>query len=104
MERYLQASRAAAKLLDDGVAVFSPIAYNHPMKDWGLPTDWKFWERIDKAFIDSFGYLLILTLDGWKQSDGVSDEIKHANEHGYPVLYISYEDIMAGKTEHLKTL
>lgn len=96
-ERYLEVNRVAVELLKQHVAVFSPIAYNHPMKDWGLPTDWKFWEKIDKAFLAKCDCMLVLTMEGWDKSTGVKGELDYCKKNNIPVLYISSEDVFKKK-------
>jgi hypothetical protein len=80
-------------LLDANIYAFSPIAYNHPMVIHDLPTDWSFWEEYDKAFVDHCDGLIVLTIDGWKESIGVQAEIEYAKELNLPVLYLSIDQV-----------
>jgi hypothetical protein len=86
--RFEAACRATAALMRAGLVVFSPVAHSHPLTRYGLPGDWRFWERYDRAFLEACGALAILTLDGWKESVGVGAEIRIAFELGLPVFLI----------------
>lgn len=88
-ERFLAANAAAAKLMRQGLNVFSPITHCHPIAiDHDLPGDWQFWKRYDRAFIDCSNRMFVLTLDGWEESDGVKNEIEIATELGIEVEYM----------------
>jgi len=84
-ERYRAACRATARLLRDGRLVFSPIVHGHPLTAYGLPGDWEFWQQYALWHLERCDELVVLTLDGWRQSLGVQSEIRHAGELGKPV-------------------
>jgi hypothetical protein len=91
-------------LLDAGLYAFSPIAYNHPMVIHDLPTDWGFWEEYDKAFIDHSDGLIVLTIDGWKESVGVQAEIEYAKNLNLPIVYLSLDQVEEKDYDELKEL
>jgi hypothetical protein len=86
--RYEAACRVTAELVSTGHVVFSPIVLGHPLVRFGLPTDWKFWSRHDREHLGLCELLLVLALDGWKQSIGVQAEIAIARTLGLPVAYL----------------
>jgi hypothetical protein len=86
-ERFRAACQAAAGLLRAGRAVFSPIAHSHPLVDYGLPTDWEFWQRCNLGHLQRCDEVIVLTLDGWQESVGVQAEIRIAGELGKPVSF-----------------
>lgn len=86
--RFRGACRAAAALLRSGRAVFSPIAYSHPLVAHGLPTDWSFWEWQDREHLARCDEVMVLMLDGWEESVGVREEIRIAREMGKPVRFL----------------
>ena len=47
--RFEMACRATARLIHAGQPAFSPIVHSHPLVRFGLPTDWEFWQRCDRA-------------------------------------------------------
>ena len=90
-QRFHDACRAVAMLLASGLTVFSPIVHGHPLVDHGLPTDWPFWERFDRDHLVRCDEVVVLMLDGWRESVGVAAEIRIAGELGKPVRYLAPE-------------
>ena len=97
------ATMAAIDLLHENVFVFAPIPYNAPWEkyDREIRGDWEFWAKFDEAFIKRCDALLVLTIDGWKESVGVQAEIKIAEKLNKPVLYVSIEQIENKDLGHL---
>jgi hypothetical protein len=87
-QRFRAACRAAAKLMRCGQPVFSPIAHSHCICTYGLPTDWRFWEPLDRHLLARCDEVVVLMLDGWRESVGVQAEIRIAAECGKPVRYV----------------
>lgn len=90
-ERFDAACRATAALLRSGQPVFSPIAHTHGLVAHGLPTDWSWWEPFDREHLLRCDELAVLLLDGWRESVGVTAEIRIARELGKPVRYLAPE-------------
>jgi hypothetical protein len=86
-ERFQAVARHAAKLMRDGVNVFSPISHTHPIAQYDLPQGWEFWERYDRAMLGVCSRMIVLKLDGWKESKGVAAEIAIMQEQGKAVEY-----------------
>lgn len=88
--RFHEANRIASQLMRDGHYVFSPISHTHPIAlAGGLPTGWDFWEGYDRAILACCSKLLVVTLDGWKDSRGVQAEMAIARELGIRVETLS---------------
>lgn len=88
-ERWHAACRASAALMKAGRIVFSPIAQTHPMALLGdLPLDFEFWQDYNRAWIEACSRLIVLTLDGWRESVGVRGEIAIAKELGIEIEYL----------------
>lgn len=89
VSRFNAANEAASKLMLGGAYVFSPISHTHPIAEaGGLPLGWDFWEGFDRAYIGHSRKLIVLRIEGWKESTGVRAEIVIAQEAGIPVEYI----------------
>ncbi len=97
-QRFRAACRLAAAFLRAGMLVFSPIAHSHPLVEFGLPTDWRFWERYDRAHLERCDEVVVLMLDGWKESAGVQAEIRFARELGKPVRFLGVEEAHGSPT------
>ncbi len=87
--RFTAVNKAAAQLMGKGRYVFSPISHTHPIaKEGALPLGWDFWEGYDRVMLAACTRLIVLKLDGWETSTGVTAEIKIAKEMGLPVEYM----------------
>ena len=89
--RFEAACKATAEMLRAGLIVWSPVVHSHPLTLYGLPSDWQFWQSYDRAYLEACSALTVLTLDGWRESEGVANEIKMANELGIPFWTIEPE-------------
>lgn len=88
--RFLAANRAAGKLMRDGKTVFSPISHSVPIADalGGGHLDRAFWMRTDLPLLDFCDRLIVLKLDGWQDSLGVTTEIQYAKDHCILIEYM----------------
>ncbi len=93
-ERFNQVNKVASGLMSEGFYIFSPISHTHPIALEGkLPLEWEFWEGYDTSIIKHCKCVLVLQLDGWKESTGVQSEIKIAEKFGIPVEYMEFIDL-----------
>lgn len=84
--------RVAADLTKQGRIIFAPIsAWHHIAKKYKLPGTFEYWLKLDEEFIKASKKLLIITLPGWQESTGVSEEIKLAKKYSIPIDYIDPE-------------
>ena len=97
-QRFEAVCQASAILMQRGFFIFSPICYSHPIAQFGLPTDWAFWEKYDKKFLSMCDEMWVLMLDGWKTSKGVNSEITIARKLGKPVKYICPRELTIKNT------
>lgn len=88
-QRFRDACRATVQLIQAGHVVFSPIVHGHPLVWHGLPTDWPFWERFDRDHLVRCDEVVVLMLEGWRESVGVAAEIRIAGDLGKPVRYLA---------------
>ncbi len=92
--RFRAACRAAGRLLQAGLMVYSPIAHSAAIAACGLDDmDHEFWMRVDRPYLEWCSMVMVLTLDGWRESRGVNIEITQAREMGKPVSFISPADL-----------
>lgn len=88
-DRFHKVTIVAARLMEAGNHVFSPITHCHPIAVVGqLPTDWKYWEEYDTKILSICTELMVLRLPGWEDSTGVANEITIAQTLNIPVSYI----------------
>jgi len=86
--RFDAACRATAVLVRAGHAVIAPIVLGHPLVRYGVPGDWSFWEPMAREQLACCDELVVLRLDGWRESVGVQAEIAEAAELGKPLRFL----------------
>lgn len=88
-DRVAQVHEYTHYLLLQGIHAFSPIVHNHTFSNAGYLTKWDDWKDFDSQMLARCDALVVLCLDGWEGSVGVSAEIKLADELGIPISYVS---------------
>ena len=89
LRRFETACKVAAKLMAEGIFVYSPIAHTHPIAEASnLPLGFEFWERYDRAILQCCHKMIVIQLPGWEQSKGIAAELEIAKELGIPVEYM----------------
>jgi hypothetical protein len=85
------ANKEAARLINEGHFVFSPISMSHPISKLGvLDGSWDTWKELDMEFIRWCDEVHVINFNdlATKNSVGVNDEVKYAKEIGKEVIYI----------------
>lgn len=92
--RFRAACRAAAAMLSKGLQTYSPIVHSAPIAACGLDDmDHDFWMHVDRPYLEWCHMVMVLTLDGWRESRGVNAEIAVARSMGKPVSFIAPADL-----------
>jgi hypothetical protein len=86
--RFDAACRAAAQLTLTGTPVLAPVIHGHALLRYGVPSDWPFWEPLATEYLRRCDKLIVLTLDGWRESQGVQAEMALAAALGKRVDYL----------------
>ena len=95
--RFEAVNRVAARLIREGILMFSPISHSHPLAVCGgLPGGFAYWETHNRAWMERCDDMIVLMLDGWRDSRGVRDEIAIMEEAGKAVVYLEEEPNPAG--------
>jgi hypothetical protein len=94
------AANLAARLLQVGFRVYSPISHTHPLAVYGKidPLDHAIWLPFDEAMMEASGALLVAEMSGWRTSKGVKHEIEFFTNAGKPVLYLNPETLFVAAT------
>jgi hypothetical protein len=96
-ERFQLVCEAAAIIMRNKLACYSPIAHNHPIAvAHKLPRTWDFWQLMDLPLLTRATQLWVLKLDGWNESKGIEAEVAFARAAGIPVSWITLKDLKAG--------
>ena len=92
--RYHLACRAAAKLMQAGVVVFSPLANSVPAVEFGgLVLSHENFMSLDLPILERCDEVLVIALDGWQQSIGVQQELGAAIALKKPITMIKEDEI-----------
>jgi hypothetical protein len=86
--RFDAACLATVALVRAGHVVFSPIVHGHPLVRFDLPIEWDYWERFDCEHLRRCDEMVVLMLEGWRESRGVQAEIDLAIEMDLPIRYL----------------
>jgi hypothetical protein len=87
----------AMKLTNQGRLVYAPISsWHHIAHKFDMPTDAKFWERLNLSFLAKCDKLVVIMTPGWKESVGVTDEINFAKEHNIEIEYLDPKPYLKG--------
>lgn len=89
LSRFNTVMAAGAWLLSRRIWYFSPVQYTHILAlRFKLPTDADFWWDYNRTMIDAHRAVIMLCIDGWKESKGMKQELEYAREHGLRVQYL----------------
>ncbi len=83
--------KVAARLIKNGIAVYSPIAHTHPIAEHGDidPNDHDLWLPLDIVMAKHCTGLMVVRMQGWEESYGVAQEITwFKREKGIDPIYV----------------
>lgn len=94
--RFLLAEQVTAKLLGEGLFVYSPIVHCHELGlKYSLPTDFAFWKKYNFDMIRRCSVLFVLSIDGWELSKGVRAEWEFAKMCNLYPQHINPDGLMS---------
>ena len=90
-DAFIEACKLTARLLSDGLKVYSPIAHTHPIAIYGAldPLDHNIWLPFDAAMMDAADAMIVATMDGWNESKGIDHEIQVFRKAGKPIYALN---------------
>lgn len=90
------ACRVAARLFEAGILVFAPIPHTHAIAVEGtLDGGFDQWEALDIAMMSASAGLIVVKMDGWAESDGITREIAWCKANGKPVIFMEEDGMPA---------
>ena len=94
--RYQAIACIAARLISDHhLILLEPIASCHAKSYmYDMPTGYEYWKTRDRKMIALSDGIIVATLPGWEESEGVTDEIQYAKELGKDIIYLAPKDIL----------
>lgn len=92
---FTDAVESAARLINAGVNVMSPISHSHPIAKTGLldANDHDLWLPLDEQFMAGAHGLIVVEMPGWHESKGVQHEIEWFKARGRPVEHLTYPEL-----------
>ena len=92
--RFQAANEAAGILMRAGLYVYSPISHSHPIAiAGGLPLDWDYREGYDREILSHCGALVVLEIAGWRESTGVTGELKISADFCIPAMVLTADEM-----------
>lgn len=106
--RHRYACQAAARIIVEGFEIYSPIAMTHAIHEWSYKHPCKhiarlhnkrpdFWYKFDETMMDRCARLVILGIDGWKESEGIAHEYQYFRKKELPWTIVSWQQIVDDK-------
>lgn len=93
-QRYEKVNEAGALLCLMGYTIIEPIAMcHHKSLKYAMPTGYEYWKKRDRTFVHMSDGVIVLTLPGWQESVGVTDEVAYAKSLKKKVYYVSLEEL-----------
>lgn len=80
------------KLMREGHFTVSPLAKVETAKHGDIPDTWDYWEQYSYELLSRCDEMIVLMIDGWNTSRGVTAEIEYCKRHDIPIAYISVDE------------
>jgi len=88
--RAKQAAILAGKLIKEGNHIICPVVMCHPMNRLvGLGGKFEYWREFDELMLSVCFELWVAQFDGWKDSVGITAEIRMAERRGMTIRYVN---------------
>jgi hypothetical protein len=85
---FREAANATAMLVKAGYPTLSPIVHSHVVAHAGGidPLDCAMWLEQDEPFMEAAAGIIVLMIEGWDSSVGVTHEINRFADMGKPIV------------------
>jgi hypothetical protein len=90
---FQMANAVAARLMEGGELIYSPISHSHPIHDYMVhyAHDHNFWMQYDDEMMEFCNRLYVIKTKDWESSDGVRREIEWFLRRGRPLFFIELD-------------
>lgn len=97
-EKFEKVTEFTGLMVQRGHVAISLVTYAKTIMDYqDLPDTFEFWETLSLTVLRKCDRLLVLKLEGWETSKGVTAEIGEAERLGMPVSYMDEPVVMFSK-------
>lgn len=94
--RFLATEYEVAQRLRKMEVVFSPIVHCHGLvQHYNLPKNAEYWAVRNMDMLAEAARVEVLMLPGWKESEGISDEVEMAGTCSIPVTHVEPSSVNA---------
>ena len=90
-------ARVMAELMQSGVCVVSPLSFHWVGQNIRHPLDWKHFENYCMTLLSHCDAVVVVYLEGWQTSEGVTAELAQARTTGKPCYVIDYISLKISK-------
>jgi hypothetical protein len=92
---FVDAAKLTARLMTEGLKVYSPIAHTHPLAVHGGldPFDHSIWLPFDATMMEKSDAMIVAMMQGWESSFGIRHEIQVFVEAGKPIYFLDPADL-----------
>lgn len=87
-------AKCDAALMARGIKTASPLLKDMILQHANLPGDWAYWGEYSEMMLGRLDVVIVLMIDGWKESEGVRAEIDLAIERGIPVVFVNPAELI----------
>lgn len=88
-KRYEEVTSFAAKLVESGNIVYSPITHSHPIESrMNKKMSSGEWVKFDAPFMEICNRMIVVMMDGWENSLGLRHEIAYFRSIGIEPEFI----------------
>ena len=86
-QRAMQAAHTAARLVEKGYFVYSPVLHGHEIDKWASDIPYQYWIDLGFKMLSRCDLMYVLMIPGWRQSGGIKKEIEFAESNDIPISY-----------------
>ena len=99
------ACEMAARCFEAGILVFSPIAHTHAIAVYGkLDGGFDAWELFDISMMTAASGVIVVLMDGWKESEGIQREMLWCRDNNKPVIFMPEDGLPVFKPNEFALL
>lgn len=89
--RFWKTIHTTAHLQREGYKVFSPIVHSHYISKWfQQDSSFEFYEEFDLDMLARCDGIIVLKLDGWKESKGVQTELTWSRKYTKQIIFMDW--------------
>ena len=85
-DRVQRLNAVATEMMREGKFIFNPLSHSDPLSSPDIPES--AWYALDLRILSHCDEIIVVMLDGWRESVGVAKEIAFAKQNSIPLSYL----------------